>query len=87
MRSIKFVSEEMKPKRNDMQSNKMVRHPMTSIESEDKNTGSLTLPPLTTKDKIQGPFKPRSDVWKKRLTPLNPTLRVATAYDSEEVTR
>lgn len=45
-----------------------------------------TLPPLVDK-KVQGPFKPLSEVWRQRLTPLNPTLRVATAYDSEEVAR
>nr|CAB3266513.1 spermatogenesis-associated protein 17-like [Phallusia mammillata] len=44
------------------------------------------LPPIKNK-KIQGPFKPPRDVQAQRYKPLNPSLRVATHYNSVEQAR
>ena len=52
----------------------------------DANDG-VKLPPLVSKVKVQGPFRQPEEVWRQRLKPLSPTLRVATAYNSVEVAR
>ncbi|XP_031552910.1 spermatogenesis-associated protein 17-like [Actinia tenebrosa] len=44
------------------------------------------LPPINA-DKVQGPFRNPNEVWKQRHKSLNPSLRVATSYDSAEQTR
>lgn len=36
---------------------------------------------------IQGPFRDLGTVWRQRHKPLNPTLRVATEYNSEDIAR
>ena len=36
---------------------------------------------------IQGPFCDPGTVWRQRHKPLNPTLRVATSYNSEDIAR
>lgn len=43
------------------------------------------LPPIHERPK--GPFREPKDVWKQRLKPLNPTLRVQTSYTSVEEAR
>ena len=46
---------------------------------------TLQLPPL--RKKVQGPFRAPEEVLRQRYKPLQPTLRVATAYDSVEAAR
>lgn len=43
------------------------------------------LPPIPSK--VQGPFKKPEEVIRQKFRPLQPTLRVATAYDSVETAR
>lgn len=43
-----------------------------------------SLPPLV---KVQGPFKEPEKVWRQRIKPLEPTLRVATRYNAVEIAR
>jgi hypothetical protein len=50
-------------------------------------TATTTLPPLNLPNRIQGPFCDPSVVWRQRHKPLNPTLRVATQYNSEDIAR
>lgn len=47
---------------------------------------SKPLPPIRM-EKIQGPFKHPHDVYKQRYKPLNPSLRVATDFNSLEEAR
>ena len=47
----------------------------------------ITLPPLVSKSKVQGPFRQPEDVWRQKHKPLSPTLRVATSYNSVEMAR
>ena len=47
----------------------------------------ITLPPLVSKVKVQGPFRQLEEVWRQRHKPLSPTLRVATSYNSVEMAR
>lgn len=46
---------------------------------------TLQLPPI--KKKVQGPFRSPGEVLRQRYKPLQPTLRVATAYHSVEAAR
>ena len=43
------------------------------------------LPPIPTK--VQGPFKKPEQVMQQKFKPLQPTLRVATSYESVEIAR
>ena len=45
----------------------------------------ITLPPLVSKGKVQGPFRRPEEVQRQRAKPLSPTLRVATSYNSVEM--
>ena len=46
---------------------------------------TLQLPPL--RKKVQGPFRAPEEVLRQRYKPLQPSLRVMTAYDSVETAR
>ena len=46
---------------------------------------TLHLPPL--RKKVQGPFRAPEEVLRQRYKPLQPSLRVMTAYDSVETAR
>ena len=58
----------------------------TVLLSDTRETG-ITLPPLVSKVKVQGPFRQPTEVWRQRQKPLSPTLRVATAYNSVDMAR
>lgn len=45
------------------------------------------LPPLVQRPMVQGPFRAPEEVWKQRVKPLSPTLRVSTSYNSKEIAR
>jgi len=48
---------------------------------------NFTLPPLTTKKKLQGPFREPVKVQQQRFKELQPTLRVATQFKSVDSAR
>jgi hypothetical protein len=57
------------------------------LVSDTTREAGITLPPLVSKVKVQGPFRQPPEVWRQRHKPLSPTLRVATSYNSVEMAR
>jgi hypothetical protein len=73
MRSLKFYSSTGKSKQRTL--------------SCDSHVTGTSLPPVQLPNKIQGPFHHPGMVWRQRYKPPNPTLRVATPFNSEEIAR
>lgn len=55
--------------------------------SSNNRKGDITLPDINSHKKPQGPFKTLAEVITLRRKPLNPTLRVATDFESSEKMR
>ncbi len=67
------------------QQDQMSSHGDRALSSDTKD--GITLPPLVSKVKVQGPFRQPEEVWRQRHKPLSPTLKVATSYNSVEMAR
>ena len=94
MKSLRFaplkkLNRSKKKRAFSCEKDSSIHHQMSSGREKslsDPKDG-ITLPPLVPKVKVQGPFRQPEEVWRQRVKPLSPTLRVATAYNSIEIAR
>lgn len=93
MRSIQFSPSLKSSSRNSRSKTKSsefklpTSEPHTSAERRPSTEPLPSIEPLPPLVRVQGPFKPPEELRKLKTKPFNPTLRVQTSYNCQDIKR